>query len=180
MKICLFAHQKVVPITQRMHMLQCVWVKGQITMQDVRSTPGKHASRLSVLLTCRSPRTADDTRQHSGNVLRCADWGRPISWLFILDRAFFTPLPYPSTDWIWRRSFMSIHFMAKSALSLYSGSHPQHTHDLCLPNAPCRLISKVTALPETLVCHDTLAEKRVTEILKYSRTSIIRTNWDRR
>jgi hypothetical protein len=41
-------------------------------MQDVPNTPVKHASRLCVL-TCASPRTAADGRQHSGNVLKTAD-----------------------------------------------------------------------------------------------------------
>jgi hypothetical protein len=37
-------------------------------------------------------------RQHSANVVRCANWGRPIRWLFTRDTTFFTPLPYPWTD----------------------------------------------------------------------------------
>jgi len=108
-------------------------------------------------------RTPADRCQYSGSVLGCANWGRPISWLVTRDRTFFTPLPYPWTDCIWRWGFMSIHFMAKSAPSLHSGPHPQHTPVLKLHNAPCR---KVTALAGTLVRHGTPTEKRVTKILK--------------
>jgi hypothetical protein len=73
MKMCLITHQKVVQqvwiisqhslklmtklqvyffvlITQRMHNLQLVWVKIQVTMQDVPYTPVKHAYCLSVLM----------------------------------------------------------------------------------------------------------------------------------
>jgi len=37
---------------------------------------------------------------------------------FTRDRAFFTPLPYPSTDCIWRWGFLLISFTRKSALTL--------------------------------------------------------------
>jgi len=47
-----------------MHNLQFVWVK----IQDVPSTPVRHASRLSGL-RCWSPRTAADRRPHSDYVL---------------------------------------------------------------------------------------------------------------
>jgi len=53
--------------------------------------------------------------------------------------------------------------MAKSAVSLHSGPHPQHTRVLKLHSTPRR---KVTALADTLVRHDTLTEKRVAKILK--------------
>jgi hypothetical protein len=66
------------------------------------------ADRLGLRLTDASTR---------GNVVRCANWVRPSRWLFTRDRAFFTPLPYPSTDHIWRWGFLLIPFTAKSALS---------------------------------------------------------------
>ena len=109
-----------------------------------------------------TPRIAAYGLQHSGNVLGCANWRRPTRWLCKGDRAFFPPLPYPSTDFIWRWGFISIQFMVKSTLSHYKGPCPiKHFH-----NAPCRLISKITALVKTTVRHDALAEKRVTKILK--------------
>ena len=98
-----------------MRYLQFVWVKTQVTKQDEPYTAIRHVWGLSVL-TCRSPRNAVDGRQHSGNVVRCANWGRPTKWLFTRDRAFFPPLPYPSTDFIWRWGFLLIPFTAKSAL----------------------------------------------------------------
>jgi hypothetical protein len=61
---------------------------------------------------------------HSDNVLGCRNWGRPTRLFFTRDRTVFTPLPYPSTDCIWRWGFMSIHFMAKSALSFHNGPRP--------------------------------------------------------
>jgi hypothetical protein len=105
-----------------------VWVNIQVTMQDASNIPVSHASRLNVP-TCRSPWTAAYGRQHSGNVLSCANLGRPTSWLFTGDRALIMRLPYPLTDFIWRWGFMSIHFMVKSTLSHYKGPRPnKHFH----------------------------------------------------
>jgi hypothetical protein len=109
-------------------------------------------------------------------MLGSANWGRPTSRLFTRERAFFTPLPYPSTDWIWRWGCMLSHFVAKSALKLCNGPRPNkqfhtiHTFSNS-PNAPRRLNSKVTALVKTHARHDTLTEKRVTKILKCFTTS---------
>ena len=70
----------------------------------------------------------------SCNVVRCANWGRPTRWLFTRDRAFFTPLPYPSTDCVWRWGFLLIPFTVKSAPSLCNWPRPNkqfhstHTH----------------------------------------------------
>jgi hypothetical protein len=63
--------------TQRMHSLQFVWLKIQVTTQEVPNTPVKHVSRM-IELTCRSPRTAADRRQHWG--VRTED-GRPGGFL---------------------------------------------------------------------------------------------------
>jgi len=161
-------------------------------MQEAPNTPIRHASRLSVQ-TCRSPHTAADRHRQSGKVLVCANWRRPTRWLFRRDRAFFRPRPYPSMDCIWRYGCMSSHFMAKSVLRPYNGPHPnKHTHTnkprthtrtrahahahtrarthtrvrSVTPQAPCGLIWKFAALVKTPLRHDTLAEKRVNEILK--------------
>jgi hypothetical protein len=61
--------------------------------------------------------------------------------------------------------------MAKSMLSLYEdpiriNGSTAHTHSLT-PKYSMLTISKAPALVETPVCHDTLAEKQVTKILKF-------------
>jgi hypothetical protein len=66
--------------------------------------------------------------------VRCANWGLLTRWLFTRDRAFFTPLPYPSMDCIWIWGFLLIPFTAKSALSLidpfWINSSTTHTRSL--------------------------------------------------
>jgi hypothetical protein len=146
-----------------MHNLQFVWVKIQVTMQDAPNTPLRHDSHLS-MLTGRSPGTAADGSQRSGNVLGCANWGRQTRWLFIRDRAFFTPLPCPPTDFnrIW--SFKSISCQNPLWVSTTDPARTNkqsHSTSSVTPQRLRRLISKFTAL----VRHDTLAEKRVTKIL---------------
>jgi hypothetical protein len=73
-----------IPVTQRMHNVQFVLVKIPVSVQAMPNTP------------VRSPRTAADEHRHSGKVLGCANWGRPIRWLVTCDRTFFTPWPYLS------------------------------------------------------------------------------------
>lgn len=53
----------------------------QVTMQDALYTAVRHAYHFSVLM-CRLPWTAANGCQHSGNVLRCAKWGRPTKLIF--------------------------------------------------------------------------------------------------
>jgi hypothetical protein len=61
--------------------------------------------------------------------VRCVNWGRPTWWLFTLDRHFFTPLPYPLTDWIWRWGFLLIPFTAKSKQIICNWPRPnKHFH----------------------------------------------------
>ena len=104
-------------ITQRMQNLQFVWVKIQVTRQDVPYTPVRHAYHLSVLM-CRLPQTVTDGCQHSGNVLGHANWGQLSKWHFTHERSFYMPLPYPATNCIWRWCFLLIEFAEKSVLSL--------------------------------------------------------------
>jgi len=80
------------------------------------------ADRLGLQLT------DANTRTMSSGVR--TETGRPGD--FTRDRAFFTPLPYLSTDCIWRWGFPLIPFTAKSALSLCNWPRPnkqfQRTH----------------------------------------------------
>ena len=92
-----------------------------------------------------------------GQCTRKCERGRSTRWLFTRDRAFFTPLRCPPMDRNWRWSFMSIYFMAKSALSLHNGPRPSklsppthtHTHSVT-PHRSCPLISKVIGLVKIL------------------------------
>jgi hypothetical protein len=142
MKMCLFAHQKVV---------RQVWIFRQYSMKMTT----KLWAYLFVPITQKNVHLAVCMVSDSSHCARCAahfcqtcltleraywDRGRfmptlgqcsrvcELRWLVTRDRAFFTPLSYPLTDCIWRWGFMPIHFMAKSALSFYSAPHPQLTH----------------------------------------------------
>lgn len=152
MKMCLFAHQKVVrrqvlilsqysmkmttklwvylfvPITQRMHNLQFVWVK-------IRSLCRMYRTLLQDTPHAWSSLRADRLR------LRPTDANTGVCELRTADQMVFytsqgllhSTLPYPSTNYMWRCGFMSIHFMAKFALILYNGRrqnkqfHRKHT-----------------------------------------------------
>jgi hypothetical protein len=114
--------------------LQFVWMKIQVNMQVAPNTPVRHASRLSVQ-TCRSPRTAADRRQHSGNVLGCAKRGqpRPGGFLHATEPSSRHGLTHRLI--VFRDGATCSHFIAKSALQLYNGHSPNKqfhaTHTFC-------------------------------------------------